>query len=112
MTVATWPRISSTLQVALVTRDAGQAERALERTPGLRGDADGAARRLRDVDTLDGGAVGQTEEVLHHVPSNDWLRSETSGQSSVCASSMRARKPFDRSVISPVERARRRYSQR
>ena len=52
------------LEVALVAGDAGQAERALERAAGLGGDADGAPRRLRDVDALDGGAVLQAEEVL------------------------------------------------
>ena len=51
-------------EVALVPGDAREAERALERTSGLRGDADGAPRRLRDVDALDGRAVLQAEEVL------------------------------------------------
>src|SRR6185369_6916684 len=52
------------LEVPLVARDPGEAERALQGTARLRGDADGAPPLFRDEDALDGGAVVQTEQEL------------------------------------------------
>ena len=52
------------LEVALVSGDPRQAERALQRTAGLRRDADRPAVVLGDVDGLDRGPVVEAKQVL------------------------------------------------
>ena len=52
------------LEVALIAGDAGEAERALQRTAGLGRDADRAPVCVGDVHGLDRGAAFQPEQVL------------------------------------------------